>query len=196
MTGYRWFAGRPVEVAIVWPGRELSPFGSKGHVKTCLLMVGPDRSHPAYCVLTDRGAFDCPYSDVQGPRRTTSNASLSKTGVLTLDIPLGTTHAAPPLAWQRYPHVDGYIHPWTSSGHLRPGLQLRPSTMGPGGCYSRSEDIPDKSAITCVLSNQGRTGPCYAQKLNWHAGDIAACGGAADLTFYRLRITGGSWSSS
>jgi hypothetical protein len=109
--------------------------------------------------------------------------------MLKLDLSLSGTHAARPLAWQRYPHVDGYIHPWTNAGRLRAGLRLKPWKIGHGLCYRQSEDIPDKAAITCVVVGGGRTGPCYPQRRHWRTGDIAACAAPADLTFYRFRIT-------
>ena len=43
---------------------------------------------------------------------------------LWLDAPLKDRHATPPLAWQRYPHIDGYIEPWTATGKLRAGLSF------------------------------------------------------------------------
>jgi hypothetical protein len=53
------------------------------------------------------------------------NATTGERGVLKLDVPLARTHATAPLAWQRrYPHVDGFIHPWTSAEKLRRGLTL------------------------------------------------------------------------
>jgi hypothetical protein len=191
MTGYRYDAGR-LEVAILPPGRLLSlATGLKRGKKYCVLMFGPEKAHPVYCVMASRGAFGCPYSPVEGPRRTTTNATMTKGGVLTLDMSLAGTHAAAPLAWQRYPHVDSYVHPWTSTGRLRPGLRLRPWKLGEGGCIAGSEETPDPAAIQCVGKDMGHTGPCYPQKRHWGPGDIAACGGVGP-TFYRFRITAGS----
>src|SRR5437763_64939 len=64
------------------------------------------------CVLSPTGAYWCPpLHEPTGPRLT-ENAKLDRRGVLKLDSPLKGTHRAPRLAWQRYPRVDGYIHPW------------------------------------------------------------------------------------
>jgi hypothetical protein len=192
MVGYRYLSGR-LEVAMVRPGRLLSlATGVKGSGKRCVLMLGPEKAHPVYCVLARSGAFYCPYSPIEGPRRTTTNATVGKDGVLTLDMSLRGTHAARPLAWQRYPHVDSNVHPWTSTGRLRPGLRLRPWRLGHGGCISGSEETPDPAAIQCVVA-MGHTGPCYPQNRQWGPGGIAACGGVGP-TFYRFRITAGSAS--
>ncbi len=189
MRDYSYLAG-DVEVAMLRPGHLLSlATGMKGREKRCVLMFGPKKA-PVYCVLRATGAFGCPYSPVSGPRRTTTNATLGKKGVLTLDLSLRGTYAAQPLAWQRYPHADGYVHPWTSAGRLRPGLRLRPLKGGNGGCLSGSEEVPDPSAISCINPSMGRMAPCYPQKKHWGPGDIAACGGVGP-TFYRFRITGG-----
>ena len=190
MVGYRYLSGR-LEVAMVSPGRLLAlATGVRGREKRCVLMFGPEKAHPVYCVLTGSGAFNCPYSPVERPRRTTANATLGKGGALTLDMSLAGTHAAAPLAWQRYPHVDSYVHPWASTGRLRPGLRLRPWKLGHGPCTTGSEETPDPAAIQCVLENMGHTGPCYPQKGHWGPGDTAACGGVGP-TFYRFRITAG-----
>jgi hypothetical protein len=192
MVGYRYRHG-DVEVALVRPWRLLSlATGERGRDKRCILMLGPEKAHPVYCVLARSGAFYCPYSPIEGPRRTTTNATLGKSGVLTLHMSLAGTRAAAPLAWQRYPHVDGYIHPWTRDGRLRTGLRLRAWKLGHGPCHTGTEEIPDPAAIQCVVGRtMGHTGPCYPEKRHWGPGDIAACGGVGP-TFYRWRITGGS----
>jgi len=143
-----------------------------------------------YCVLFRHGAFLCQGSPVEGPRRTTTNATLAKDGVLTLDMSLRGTHAAQPLAWQRYPHVDGYIHPWTSDGRLRSGLRLVTEKGDHGGCFAGSEEVPDPAAISCLVPSLGRASPCYPQKQRWGAGDIAACARLGGLSFLRIHITG------
>jgi hypothetical protein len=188
MTGSPYRAGH-VEVAIMWPGRELAGLvAAKQGEKRCLVMMGPKEA-PVYCVLAGRGAYYCPYSPVTGPRRTTANATLSKTGVLTLDVSLTGTHATPRLAWQRYPHVDGYIHPWTRDGRLRPGLRLITKKPDHGGCFAGSEEVPDPAAISCLVP-LGRFSPCYPQKQQWGTGDIAACARLGSLSFLRMHIAG------
>src|SRR4029079_3864077 len=122
-----------------WPGRDLAGLvAAKQGEKRCLVIIGP-RKYPVYCVMAGRGAIYCPYAPVPGPQRRTANATLSKTGALTLSMPLTGTHATHPLAWQRYPHVDGYIHPWTSDGRLRSGLRLVAEKPDHGSCFSGSE---------------------------------------------------------
>src|SRR5437588_9284765 len=95
-----------------------------------------DRSHIYDCVLNGLGAYGCPpHEDL--PRRApmrNENATSDKRGVLTLDVPLAGTHPTPPLAWQRrYPHIDGFIDPWTRSGKAREGLTF--SRNGRPGHY-------------------------------------------------------------
>jgi hypothetical protein len=101
------------------------------------------------CVLSSTGAYWCPpLHEPTGPRLT-ENATLDRRGVLKLDSPLKGTHPAPPLPWQRYPRVDGYIHPWTSSGKLRPGLRFTGEQRG--RCFLVDETA--RSAVSCLAGN-------------------------------------------
>jgi hypothetical protein len=78
------------------------------------------------CQIDARGGYECPLvtSDGMPPLRN-QNGTTDRRGVLKLDVPLKGTHATPPLAWQRrYPHVDGFILPWTRAGRLRNGLRF------------------------------------------------------------------------
>jgi hypothetical protein len=111
--------------------------------------------------------------------------------VLRLEVPLAGTHPARPLAWQRYPHVDGFIHPWTSAGKLRRGLSLD-KAGGPrhyhGTCFRGTEFTHDTSALRCVSDVQ--FDPCFPPTAGWNrSGAIVACAGAGSTRFWRFAIT-------
>ena len=140
------------------------------------------------CVLSSTGAYWCPpLHEATGPRLP-ENATLDRRGTLELDSPLNGTHPAPPLAWQSYPRVDGYIHPWTSSGKLRPGLRFQGERRG--RCFLAAETV--RSAVSC-LSGVSRYDACFPQRRPWQRGDLAACSfGPGSTTFTRWVITQGS----
>jgi hypothetical protein len=139
------------------------------------------------CVLSDTGAYWCPpLHEATGPRLT-ENATLDRRGVLELDVPLKGTHPAPHLPWQGYPRVDGYIHPWTSSGKLRSGLRFEGEQRG--RCFLGAESV--RSAISC-LHGSFRYDSCFPQRRPWRRGDLAACSGPGSTTFTRWVITEGS----
>ena len=140
------------------------------------------------CVLSSTGAYWCPpLHEATGPRLP-ENATLDRRGVLELDSPPKGTHPAPRLAWQRYPRVDGYIHPWTSSGKLRPGLRFK--RAGRGRCFLAAETV--RSAVSC-LAGVSRSDACFPQRRPWHRGDLAACSfGPGSTTFTRWVITIGA----
>jgi hypothetical protein len=109
--------------------------------------------------------------------------------VLELDSALRGTHPAPPLPWQRYPRVDGYIHPWTSSGRLRPGLRFKGNQRG--RCFLAEESA--RSAVSCLYPDGGRNDACFPQRRPWQRGDLAACSfGPGSTTFTRWVISQGS----
>jgi hypothetical protein len=141
------------------------------------------------CVLSTTGAYWCPpLHEATGPRLT-ENARLDRRGVLVLDSPLAGTHPAPPLPWQRYPRVDGYIHPWTSSGKLRPGLRFKGE--GRGRCFLIEESA--RSAVSCLYPTGARDEACFPRRRPWQRGDLAACSfGPGSTTFTRWVITQGS----
>src|SRR5438105_5988124 len=100
------------------------------------------------CVLTSTGAYWCPpLHEPTGPVLK-KNARIDRRGVLTLDQPLKGTHPTPPLAWQGYRHVDGFVEPWTSSGTLRAGLRFKGE--GRGGCVVVDETAV--SGISCLTA--------------------------------------------
>jgi hypothetical protein len=142
------------------------------------------------CRIGDTGGYDCPLvtSDGMPPLRN-ANGRTDEHGVLTLDTPLRGTHAARPLRWQRrYPHVDGYILPWTRAGRLRPGLRLIGSERGSCGFFIEHR-VP-RSAVRCVdRRTSAYTEPCFPQRRRFRAGDVAACSAPGDTTFIRWRIT-------
>ena len=140
------------------------------------------------CVLSTTGAYWCPpLHEATGPRLA-ENARLDRRGVLELDSPPKGTHPAPRLRWQRYPHVDGYIHPWTTTGKLRPGLRFKGEQRG--RCFLAAETA--RSAVSCLLPSAGRDDACFPQRRPWRRGDIAACSfGPGSTTFTRWVITQG-----
>ena len=141
------------------------------------------------CVLSSTGAYWCPpLHEATGPRLP-KNATLDRHGVLTLDSPLKGTHPAPALPWERYPHVDGYIHPWTASGNLRPGLRFKGEDRG--RCFLVGETA--RSAVSCLDLSVGRYEACFPRRRPWQRGDVAACSfGPGSTTFKRWVITQGS----
>ena len=141
------------------------------------------------CVLSSAGAYWCPpLHEPTGPRLP-ENAKLDRRGALTLDSLLKGTRAPRPLPWQRYPRVDGYVHPWTASGKLRPGLRFKGE--GRGRCFLVEESA--RSAVSCLLPSGGRTEACFPQRRPWRRGDLAACSfGPGSTTFTRWVITQGS----
>lgn len=185
MVGY---GGGRAEVTIVRPARVLPDWGGLPGRPSCLIMYG-SRSRPAYCVLFQPGAYQCPYSDMSGPEMTHINARIDNGGRLKLDVSLVGTHPVAPLPWMRYPHVDAYIHPWTKAGKLRRGLSLRAWKKGHGRCWRGAEEVLDRSALGCLVPTLSHVGPCYPRRRLWGAGDIAACATLGSTTFLRWRIT-------
>ena len=139
------------------------------------------------CVLSGSGAYWCPpRHEPTGPPLKDKNATVDRRGVLVLDSPLKGTHPTPLLAWQRYPHVDSVVHPWTSRGTLRAGL--RSTGKGRGRCFVVDETVI--AAVSCLLANGGRYEACFAQWQYWLPGQLAACGGFGSMSFVRWTITG------
>ena len=141
------------------------------------------------CVMSSTGAYWCPpLHEATGPRLP-ENATLDRRGVLVLDSPPNGTHPAPPLPWQHYVRVDGYIHPWMSSHKLLPGLRFKGEQRG--RCFLAEETA--RSAVSCLYPNGGRNDACFPQRRPWRRGDLAACSfGPGSTTFTRWVITQGS----
>jgi hypothetical protein len=159
----------------------------------CTVALAADgRRRTWICVLDDDGAYVCPirHEPFDVPLRN-ENASIDRRGVLKLDAPLPGTHATPPLPWQRrYPHVDGFILPWTRSGRLRHGLrldQIGAPRHSRGICSHGSEMMFDRSALRCVSDVQ--LDPCFARTPRWNRrGAVVACGYQGWTRFQRFVI--------
>ena len=154
--------------------------------RQCIVSIAAGRGTWT-CVLTTSGAYWCPpLHEPTGPPLMNKNAAIDRRGVLELDSPLKGTHPTPPLAWQRYPHVDGFVEPWTSSGTLRAGLRFKGE--GRGSCV-----VVDETAIfgiSCLTASLRRYEACFPQRQDWRAGDVAACAGLGYTRFVRWTITG------
>jgi hypothetical protein len=158
-----------------------------GHLKSCV-----STQTTFVCVVNTVGGYECSRYADGAPSLRNKNATTDERGVLTLDAPLTGTHATAPLAWQRrYPHIDGYIHPWTNAGQLRRGLtfdQAGGSDHSRGTCSRGSEQTHDKSALRCFSDVQ--FDPCFAPAANWNRrGVVVACADAGWTTFVRFVIT-------
>ena len=177
----------PVNVAFRKPNaRERSSIELPSR-RQCIVAI-PAGGGTWTCVLIrfGFGAYWCPpLHEPTGPPLTDKNATINGRGVLELDAPLPGTHPTPPLAWQRYPHLDGFILPWTASGKLRPGLRFQGE--GRGRCFRVDETA--RSGISCLRPDDSRFDACFPQRRNWRAGDLAACGGLGDTHFVRWTIT-------
>ena len=144
------------------------------------------------CILNQAGGYWCSrYADGDPPLRN-KNATTDARGVLVLGSRLKGTHEIPPLAWQRrYPHIDGFIHPWTPAGKLRRGLKFddaRGAMHYRGTCLHGSEQAHDQTALRCYWN--GWFDPCFAPVRDWNRpGVVVACAGAGFTTFARFVIT-------
>jgi len=144
------------------------------------------------CIIDAKGGYECPLvtSDGMPPLRN-KNGTTDRRGVLKLDVPLAGTHATPPLAWQRrYPHVDGFILPWTRAGTLRRGLsfdQTGGARHSRGTCSRGSQQTVARAALRCVSDVQ--FDPCFAPAADWnHPGAIVACAYPGWTRFSRFVI--------
>jgi hypothetical protein len=144
------------------------------------------------CVIEVTGGYECPLvtSDGMPPLRNV-NATTDHRGVLKLDVPIAGTHATPPLAWQRrYPHVDGFILPWTPAGKLRRGLsfdRVGEAQHYRGHCFRGSQQTIVKTALRCVSDVQ--FDPWFAPTAHWnHPRAIIACASPGWTSFSRFVI--------
>ena len=87
---------------------------------------------------------------------------------------------------QRFPHVDGFVEPWTTDGRLHPGLRFRGS--GRGRCFVVAETV--RSGMSCLAGDGERWNACFPRRRSWRAGDGAACGELGDTRFVRWTIMG------
>jgi hypothetical protein len=156
-----------------------------------------DRSGTFDCAINPFGAYNCPpIHEPLGPPLRNKNGTTDERGVLKLDVRLKGTRATRPLAWQRYPHRDGFIEPWTRAGKLRQGLSFAGSGHGP--CGGGHDATFGKSGVRCIapvgatFAPEGAIfGPCYPSRRDFRRGDLAACAnGAGDTSFRRWIISG------
>jgi hypothetical protein len=170
--------------------RDRVSFGDDAQRRCTLSLAGRPGDNSWICRIGYAGGYVCPLvtSDGMPPLRN-ANGRTDQRGVLKLDVPLKGTRATPPLPWQRrYPHVDGFILPWTRAGKLRSGLRLVATERG--ACGSFVETRVPRSAVRCVDSRTAAwTEPCFPQRRNFRAGDLAACTAPGLTTFIRWRIT-------
>lgn len=170
---------------------EVHNVGDYGRAPRCVVSIAATLHEQTFvCVINAAGAYECSrYSDGAPPLRR-ANGSLDAHGALRLRVPLSGTHPTAPLRWQRYPHVDGLIHPWTSAGRLRRGLTLT-RARGPryrGHCIQGSEYTRDPAALKCVSDVQFIA--CYPPTRNWkRRGTIVACASEGSTSFSRFVIT-------
>jgi hypothetical protein len=144
------------------------------------------------CVINTVGGYQCSrYADGSPPLRN-KNATTDMRGVLKLDVPLRGTHATPPLAWQRrYPHIDGFIDPWTRAGTPRQGLSFDQAggvRHYRGTCFRGSEYTFERSALRCVSDVQ--RDPCFGPTADWNRrGVVVVCASPGWTTFGRFVIS-------
>jgi hypothetical protein len=157
-----------------------------------LSFAGEPGDNTWICIIDAAGGYECPLvtSDGMPPLRN-ANGATNRLGTLTLNVPLGGTHATPPLSWQRrYPHADGFILPWTRGGALRRGLRFDEGggVHFRGHCFRGSQQTVAKDALRCVSDVQ--FDPCFAPAAQWdHRGAIIACAYPGGTTFSRFVIT-------
>jgi hypothetical protein len=161
--------------------------------RRCTLSLAPRPGENTWiCIIDDAGGYECPLvtSDGMPPLRN-NNGMTDRRGVLKLDVPLAGTHAAPPLDWQRrYPHVDGFILPWTRAGRLRQGLSFErvgEARHHRGDCFRGSQQTVARAALRCVSDVQ--FDPCFAPAGDWnHLGAVVACAYPGGTGFSRFLI--------
>lgn len=121
------------------------------------------------CEVNKFGAYECA-GHAQGAisASTKWNAIVRSKGRLVLDRPPRRARQITRPAWvRRYPVIDGYIRPFNSRGHLRPGLSLHGAVKRIDGCgVGRAKS----TRLTCVTGYA-----CFASKLPLRAGDRIAC---------------------
>jgi hypothetical protein len=183
----------PVSVAVRrLAANEADHVGVYDHRRHCTVSLGLGGSQSTFvCVLNAAGGYECSrYADGAPPLRN-KNATTDKHGVMKLDIPLPGTHPTAPLPWQRYPHVDSFIHPWTRSGKLRRGLTLDQSGGARhyhGTCFRGTEFTHDPAALRCVSDVQ--FDPCYPRTAGWNRRSaVVACARPGATSFGRFVIS-------
>jgi hypothetical protein len=165
-------------------------FGNDAQQRCTVSLADRPGENTWICRIGASEAYVCPLVTSDGmPPLTKTNGSTNKRGLIKLDVPLAGTRPTPPLAWQRrYPHIDGFILPWTGAGTLRSGLRF--VRVERGGCGSFVETRVPRNAGRCV---DGRTAawtePCFPQRGTFRVGDLAACTAPCLTRFTRWRVT-------
>jgi hypothetical protein len=166
-------------------------FGDDAQRRCTLSLAGRPGDNSWICRIGNTGGYECPLvtSDGMPPLRKT-NGRTDRHGVLKVDMPLTGTHATPLLPWQRrYPHLDGFILPWTRAGKLRSGLRFVATERG--ACGRFVEHRVPRSAVRCVdRRTSAYSEPCFPQRRNFRVHDLAACTSPGLTTFIRWLITG------
>lgn len=118
-----------------------------------------DRQNGFPCRLNLFGAYRCATHAV--PTRVTKwNATLTSARGIALNRPPASRVRTPAPAWTlKYPYLDGYIHPWTGSGALRPGLLLSGDVRA--SCSPTSERTRAPAALRCLGSRNRLYDPCF-----------------------------------
>lgn len=188
MIGWR---SRSVRIAIrALTARERSALSVPDHAqRRCTLSLADRPGKDTWiCRILDSGGYDCPLITSDGmPVLKDANAKTDKRGVLTLDVPLAGTHATPPLVWQRFPHTDGFVLPWTRSGTLRSGLHYYAGNEH-GRCGVEFEHVVPSSAGRCVV-HAAIYEPCFPRHRKFVVHDLAACGSPGSAQFARFVVT-------
>ena len=172
--------------------RSAVSFGDDAQRRCTLSLAGRPGDNSWICRIGNTGGYECPLVTADGmPPLRNKNGTTDRRGVLKLDVPLAGTHATPPLAWQRrYPHVDGFILPWTRADTLRRGLSFDQAGQARhyrGHCFRGSQQTVAKAALRCVSDVQ--FDPCFAPAADWnHPGAIVACAYPGWTRFSRFVI--------
>jgi hypothetical protein len=171
-------------------------FGNDDERRCTVSMARRSGENSWICRINNTGGYECPLVTSDGmPPLSDPNGRTDRRGVLTLGVPLKGTLATPPLAWQRYPHIDGYVEPWSASGQLRRGVRFASTARGWCGQGSESAIGGSQSLSELLfrcgpLSYRWRADPCFAKRRPVRPGDIVACAGPPGSTaFLRFKVT-------
>jgi hypothetical protein len=162
--------------------------------RRCVVMVAAGARQSWSCVLNRLGAYECPlrhegdYIPLRRP-----NARIDGRGVLRPGFSLAGTHGPRRLAWQRYPHRDGYVSPWTRTGRLRAGVRFTSTDSGGGWCWQGAEEMAAsaKVAVSCLWRGLYQVNPCFAPPGRWnHRGGVVACADGTGATRFSRFVIG------
>ena len=170
--------------------RSLVSFGDDAQRRCTVSIARRPGDNSWICRIDATGGYECPLHTSDGmPPLRNANGKADRRGVVKLAVPLKGTRATPPLSWQRrYPHVDGYILPWTPAGALRRGLRFVGTQRGSCGFFV--ETVVPRSAGRCVSSAGEIFEPCFPRGRDFRPRDVAACSGPGSTKFLRWVVTG------